>query len=413
MSGTVTIIPQISPDQFHQRLARLIPHGWAGDDAAQDGLVGEFLQSLSEQLEFVLGELQYAAAAQRLTSETFPELDTASTDFLGSSLPRPSGMDDADYGQLIIANLFKQADTRLAISNAIQLLTGVTPRMIEPWNIFDTGTWDHISYWDVDTPANPARWGDGSLSWQGFIETVPPAIPAIGANNPILTFDDGAFWDVPGYFFGTIQSQSTQVLYDLINKLRVYGTTVWVKILTQIPSGAIVAPNAPGSVTASATSAQTVVVSWATPTVGTAGMNFQVFYQQVGSQTVLLGPTSITNSVVVSGLTPGTSYVFNVQASNLGGRSPLSLSATATTSLVVPGPATGLVATAIGPNSVVISFLPPTSGTPPFNFQVLYRVTSVGGPFTAFGIAGPATTVTVTGLLSSTRYDFEVRTANI
>lgn len=409
-----TTIPTVTGEQFAGRTARTVPHGWAGDDAAQAGLFGDVLRAIGQQLNFVLTGVQYAAAAQRLTSETFPELDLASTDFLGDQLPRPSGISDSAYAQLIISNLFQQADTRLALSNAIQLLTGATPRMMEPWNIFDTGVWDHGSYWDVDTPANPARYGDGSLGWQGFIETVPPSIPAIGANNPILAYDDGAFWDVPGYFFGTIQPVSIQTLYDLVNRLKVYGTTIWVKFLTTAPAGSSVSPNAPAGLSAVPTSSTTVVVRWATPTVGTPAFGYRVFSQAAGQTTVTLGPSTQTNSAVVSGLQPGTSYQFFVQASNLAGTSVLSLPATATTSLVPPGPATNLVATSIGPTSVVISFSPPVTGTGPFIYQALYRVTTPGNtnPFVTFGVADTSTFVVITGLQPNTTYDIEIRTSN-
>ena len=412
MSGSATIVPTLSASQFAARLARNIPHGWAGDDAAQGGLLYSALVAMGSQLSYVLSELQYAANAQRLTSETSPELDFGSQDFLGGLLPRPSGTTDSAYAQMIIASLFQRAVTKVNIQSALTKLTGQVPRMLEPWNIFDTGVWDNVSYWDVDTSANPARWGDGSMTYQGFVETVPPSIPAIGPNNPILCLDTTAYWDVPGYFFGTIGSASTQNVYDLINALRAWGTIVWVKFVTATSASAIVAPSAPTGVAAGSTSPTTAVVSWKAPATGTPPYNYQVFYRLTGTTSWQTGPTSQTSPAVVSGLQPGTQYDFGVWASNLSGTSVISATATATTQLVAPGPATGLVASSIGPTSVVISWSAPIVGTPPFLFQVLYRPTGTAN-FAAFGQASGSTTVVVTGLQPSTQYDFEVRTSNV
>jgi fibronectin type III domain protein len=410
----VTTVNVLTQAQLAGRIAALVPHGWAGDDAAQSGLYGDVLQSLGQQLEFVMTELLYAANAQRLTSETFPELDEASTDFLGSNVPRPAGMTDAAYAALIIQDLFQTAVTRAAISNGIQGLTGAVPRMLEPWNIFDTGVFDHISYMDVDTPANPARLGDASLAWQGFIETVPPSIPAIGPNNPILCMDDNAYWDVPGYFCGTIQPTSLQAVYNLINRLRAWGITVWVKFLTNLPQGTvtIVAPSAPASLTIGTVTPQTVALSWPIPTVGTPPFTYQVTYQVAGVAGNQTGPSSQTNSVVVSGLTPGTTYTFEVAASNSAGPSGTSPTAPTTTGKIIPGPATALQAINTGQTLTTIVWGPPATGTPPFTYQVLYRVTGTT-TFTAWGTAGSVLSVTVTGLLQSTEYDFEVRTSNL
>ena len=125
--GSATILPTISASQFADRLAANLPAGWAGADAVQSGLVSSLLLAVGGELALALQELQYAASAQRLQTETYPELDLASQDYLGSLLPRPNGTDDFDYADLIIAHLFRSAATRQAISNALTLLTGFFP----------------------------------------------------------------------------------------------------------------------------------------------------------------------------------------------------------------------------------------------------------------------------------------------
>jgi hypothetical protein len=76
---------------------------------------------------------------------------------------------------------------------------------------------------------------------------------------------------------------------------------------------------------------------------------------------------------------------------------------------VLPGTASGLVATPFG-STMALTWVVPTTGTLPFTYQVLYRVNGTL-PFTP----GPTVSVnnaTVSGLLSGTTYDFEIVTRN-
>ena len=412
MGYNATIVPTITGAQFAGRIAANLPPGWAGSDAVQSGLVSSMLLSFGTELAAVLQELQYAANAQRLQTETYPELDLASQDYLGTLLPRPNGMGDLDYADLIIAHLFRSAATRQAISNALTLLTGYTPRMLEPWNIYDTGSFDNNSYIDVDTVANPARLGDGSLVYQGFIETPPPTVAAIGPSNVVQTMDDGAYWDVPGYFCGTLSQASAQSVYDLINTIRAYGTTCWVKFVGSTPQTAVVAPTAPTAVSATSSSPTTAAVSFSLPATGTPPLSYQIFYQISGATTWTLATTAVSSPAVVSNLQPRTTYQFAVVASNAAGASPKSTPAAATTQAVVPGPATGLQAVAIGVDNITLSWNLPTTGTPPLMCQVLYRVTGTT-TWSAWAAPSTATVVTVSGLQANTEYDFEVRTSNV
>lgn len=232
MGTTPTVIPIISPPQFAARLAALFPGGWAGSDAAQGGLLYAFLLSLSQGLTAVLGQVQYALNAVYVPTETAPELDYASEDFYGNTLPRPPGMTDADYARLILSGLFQSAATRSAISNALKNLTGVTPRMIEPWAPGDTGAWDTVgvSYWDVDNVVSPFLW-TGEERFTGFIITPAPPSSFNTGGNPILCWDDGWFWDIPGSAFFDLVINALSSVFSVINRLRAWGITVGVKIV--------------------------------------------------------------------------------------------------------------------------------------------------------------------------------------
>lgn len=411
MSGAKTTIPTISGQQFATRLADLFPRGWCSDDAKQTGNVYALLLAVGRELQIVQGELQYALSAQRIQTETFPELDFASIDFLGSALPRPSGATDAAFAQQIIAALFQPAATRSAIQNALTLLTGSVPRMLEPWNVNDTGSWDNKSYWNVDTISNPARWGDGGLRYQGFIETAPPALPAIGPNNPILCWGTSAYWNVPGYFFGIVNPIDENAVNDLINRLRAFGTTVWVKLVSPSTLPSVVAPSQVNALSSSTAGPSSILVTWQAPTTGTPPYTYTVLYRQSGTVQFVSGPQVSTNSATVQNLASATSYDFEIVSRNAAG-SATSGPTTASTSKIPPAPAQNLVAAQVQATAVTLDWQQPATGTPPFTYSVNYRIT--GTTIWQNIIVGQgALTVTVINLVPNTSYDFEVVTTNL
>ena len=232
-----TVLPDVSDSAFATRLAALIPRGWANDSAKQSGgVLYALLDAIGTQFEVVQNQAIYALGSTRIQTAAAPELDDASKDFLGSFLPRPNGMSDANYSALIISNLLPNAVTRNAISGAIQALTGVAPRIVEPWNPADTGAWDiATSYWDVTTAANPFVWTDAVPEYYAFVTTIAPPITALNG-NALTTWDDGCYFDTAsayGMFF-TDAAPATggiQQLYQLINKVKAEGTTIWVQIV--------------------------------------------------------------------------------------------------------------------------------------------------------------------------------------
>lgn len=78
--------------------------------------------------------------------------------------------------------------------------------------------------------------------------------------------------------------------------------------------------------------------------------------------------------------------------------------------LVPPGPPNNVSASQVTNVSVLITWTPPSVGTPPFVYTVLYRVTGTV-PFIPL-FAGASTALLVTGLNPHTQYDFEVQVSN-
>lgn len=235
MGNTPSTIPTVTPDAFAQRMAALIPRGWASDNAKQQGgVLYALLYTIGTQLNFLLSETQYALGGTRIQTATSPELDIDSQDYLGNALPRPPGMTDAVYAQLLINSIIREGCTRKAVSDAVQKLTGVAPRIIEPWNMADTGARDTLSsYRDVDTAANPLENTNPGLRYQGFINTILPPLTGL-SGNPLLTRDDGGYRDSNEYRIEVTAISGLQQLYQAINAVKPEGTISWVRIIPQV-----------------------------------------------------------------------------------------------------------------------------------------------------------------------------------
>lgn len=79
---------------------------------------------------------------------------------------------------------------------------------------------------------------------------------------------------------------------------------------------------------------------------------------------------------------------------------------------VAPSAVTGLTSGAITSSSIALTWTAPSAGTAPITYTVGYRLNSTGGAYTTASSVVSGTSYTVTGLASSTAYDFEVFASN-
>lgn len=205
------------------------------------------------------GALQYADYATRIQTAIGDALDLASLDFL-PTIPRLPGEIDAAYRARIIAALLPSGATRTAISRAVQRVTGVRPRLVEPWNPGDTGvtggvltasldwdapslvwddpalSWDHGAalvgaiYSGVDTEATPGRSTNAGPAYQGFCDAVLPTVPLLGG-NPVPCSDDGMYSGIHGCSTFNIPPihSGAQLVYDTLDTSKTFGTVIWTR----------------------------------------------------------------------------------------------------------------------------------------------------------------------------------------
>jgi hypothetical protein len=206
---------------------------------------------------------------------------------------------------------------------------------------------------------------------------------------------------------------TTGLLTDLANNPLlpnlVDGSTRFVIALVDVPGAPLALTGVPGD--------QQVALSWQAPVTGGGGItDYVIDYSLDGGTnwTRYADAVSPSTTVVVTGLTNGTTYVFRVAAVNAVGQGSFSAVSTPLTPSAPAGPPTG-VAGVPGNAQVGLTWTAPTDtgGTAIVDYVVQYRVNVVGSQWVTFTDGtSAATTATVTGLANGTAYVFRVAAVN-
>jgi hypothetical protein len=229
------------------------------------------------------------------------------------------------------------------------------------------------------------------------------AFAAIGTTTTGLTTTISGLVAATGYDFEVIASNSA-------------GSSLPSVVLTGVQTAGSIA-NQPGPATglvASAITSTTLTFSWTAPSTGTGPFTYQPLFALAGTSPVWtnIGNTSNT-TVPVTGLAPNTAYQFEIITLNAVGSSTSS-TISATTLAVAPGAPTALAVTGTSTQTAIaLQWAAPAVGTAPFTYQVLSRTPTGSGAFTAAAATTVGLTQTISGLLPSTGYDFEVTAANL
>jgi hypothetical protein len=175
-------------------------------------------------------------------------------------------------------------------------------------------------------------------------------------------------------------------------------------ILNNITTGA--PPSPPTSFQAGSLTSTTVPLVW-TASSGT-GITYTVSYQiSGGSSWTQFGGAVSTTSTTVTGLTSGTTYSFQIIATNAyGSSSPQYLNNILTPTL--PGQPGSLQSGTITSSSVVLNWLSATQAT---GYSISYQISGSGATWMSFQTT-TGNTCTVTGLTGSTTYNFQVIATN-
>lgn len=124
-------------DMFN-RLKSLLPNGWFQEPTP---VLDSILNGIAWALSFCYSLIAYTYIQTRIKTATDYFLDLISNDYFGTRLLRHNGQTDAQFRAQILANLLPQKTTRLAVKNALTILTGRVPKVIELTKPMDCGVY--------------------------------------------------------------------------------------------------------------------------------------------------------------------------------------------------------------------------------------------------------------------------------
>ncbi len=172
----------------------------------------------------------------------------------------------------------------------------------------------------------------------------------------------------------------------------------------------IVAPGIPTAVSVGAITQTAIPVSWTAPSTGGTVASYTLQYRVTGAGSWIQITGITTASTTISGLTAGTQYDLQVEATNSGGISGFTSTTNATTLVAAPALPTGLAAGTATSTTQPLSWTAPTTGGTVTSYSVRYSLHAANVWTTVTGITATATTIT--GLVGSTSYDYEVEAVN-
>lgn len=224
-----------SAQDVYNRLVSQIPTGWWGSDHFNlDTILAAFVDTGT----FHYQQYLYVVLQTRIKTATEENLDIISKDFLGDELPRRDGEPDDSFRNRIIATLLQEKATRRGMINALYILTGIKPKIYEPWSPNDNGGYNVYQKMGYSTQGH---YGSGSYAYQAFIDVYVEPYQGMASYSGYNSYFGGynAFGGLADLWYGG-QELNTSVIsdsdiYDLINLTKVYGTIIWVKIIRGFP----------------------------------------------------------------------------------------------------------------------------------------------------------------------------------
>jgi titin len=203
-------------------------------------------------------------------------------------------------------------------------------------------------------------------------------------------------------------------------KLRQYWFTLFFSVLVILTFGnaafAATVPDAPAGVSATAVSPTQINLMWSAPANngGASITSYKIEFKSGGGSYTTLVASQTTTDYSHTGLVTGTTYSYKIYAINSVGTSIASIEVTAaptsSSTGAPPGTPTGLVATAVSPTQVSLSWIPPTNtgGYPLTGYKIEFRVG--GGDYVQLveNTASTSTTYSHTGLTTNNVYSYRV-----
>ena len=312
-----------------------------------------------------------------------------------------------------------------AAASSPYTVTGLTDGTSYLFEVAATNSAGTGSFSAPSTPATPATTPSPPLSvaatsYANAQSSVSWATPATNGGAAITAYtvqyssDGGTTWTtatsaaspyvVTGLTNGT--SYSSQVAAT-----NPAGTGTYSSSVTATPA---TVPGAPSTPSATSNGNSTSTVTWTAPASngGAAITAYVVQYSADGGATWTVASSSASSPYIVTGLTNGTAYIFEVAAINPAGTGPFSGASASAYPASAPGAPTGVTGTP-GNTTVSVAWSAPASngGASITAYTVQYS-SNAGSTWTVATSSAASSPYLVTGLANGTAYLFEVAATN-
>jgi hypothetical protein len=338
----------------------------------------------------------------------FPQLSTI---LAGNLVTGPLSGGDAGANTEALSSVARTLNFRLTVrDNAVY--SSIAPVSVGQTNYKDmTVTVSSASGpFSVTSPNTAISWTGGSLQTITWAVASTTAAPVSCANVKISLSTDG------GLTFPTVLASSTaNDGTELLTIPNTPTTTARIKveavgnIFFDISNAnfTITAGSSCGTPTGLASSTITsssATVSW---TAVSGAVSYDVDYKLTSTGTWTNAATATAStSVNISGLTPSSVYDWRVRTNCSSGSSSYATAQFTTASVAVCNAPSGLAVSAITTSSATVSW---TAVSGAISYDVDYKLTS-SGTWTNAATAISSTSVNISGLTSSSVYDWRVRT---
>lgn len=228
-AGLSAVLPTGTVPDILNRLKALLPSGWFPyatfyTGLSQSPILDAVLTGAATGLSFIYNLLQYARLQTRIATMQDGWLDLASYDLFNYNLLRLAGETDLAFRIRIIKEFLRVRNTRTGIINMMTDLTGLQPRLIEPWNPVDTGAWDEPSPTGGGvSPAYDVAGAVGEDPWTDYTYG-----PDAGAGYGEQSFIAQVFVIVYRPTDGRVWNDS--MVAAALERVRAAGTIIWVKL---------------------------------------------------------------------------------------------------------------------------------------------------------------------------------------
>lgn len=222
MSGSTT------QETWSSRMRLDLPRGWFAPEGQTPVLDG-ILAALGWSHEQACAWRLYVSEQDRLATVSDIFLDLYALDFLGTSLARNPSESNASFRTRIRAAILQPRATRAAITNALTVLTGTAPVLIEPFNPSDCGGYGTgaLGY------GAAGAYGSLRMPAQVLVTAYRPPLPLPafsglgGYGSPTSGYGVGA----ADYISVTSETGVTDAdIYSAVHSVMAAGVVAWIEL---------------------------------------------------------------------------------------------------------------------------------------------------------------------------------------